>query len=170
MPIRTFYITKIKTLNMGYINIWFCSTQLLWWYAVIAISSVVLLVTQDVGHMFHLLPITHFPMLLGLRETVFVPSYYDVHFPVSPVLVSSMVVVLLHWNKCTCVALSYLAHEHVCTWARDPQPFRAEVLHPCLWECSANYKAEVLYCLIIYLRKSFSVVYVEAYSFPPGPV
>lgn len=67
--------------------------------------------------------------------------------------------------SCPCTLVNTLR-----TRARDQQPFKAEVLHPCLWECSANYKAKVLYFLIIYLRPSFSMVYVEAYSFPPGPV
>lgn len=107
MQIRTFYITIIKTLNMCYITIWFCSTQLRWWHAVIAIPSVVLLVAQEVGHMFHPLPVTHFPGLLGLSEAVSVPACYGVRFPVAPVLVSNIVVVPLHLTKCTCAVLAH---------------------------------------------------------------
>lgn len=156
---------------MCYINIWFCPTQLLWWYAVIAIPSVVLLVTQEVGHMFHLLPITHFPMLLGLRETV---------------------CAILLWCKFSCITCSCFQHGS-CTVALEQMYLCSPLLscpctlmntsiheqgisspagqRSCILACgNVLLTTKLKFCIVlyiyIYLRKPFSVVYIEAYSSP----
>lgn len=96
--VSTSYITNI---NFDYVRHW----NSLLFYSVIAILTVVLAMTQDAGHIFHLFPVT--PPSNALRSERDCACANMLWWAFSCITCHLLLVTLLQWNRCICVALLY---------------------------------------------------------------